>query len=31
LTHPMDFGVTQVVDANWGEHGSIRENVFWCA
>jgi len=27
----MDFGVTQVVDANWGEHGSTRENVFWCA
>jgi acetamidase/formamidase len=23
-----DFGVTQVVDANWGVHGSIRKNVF---
>ena len=23
-----DFGVTQVVDANWGEHGSIRKDVF---
>ena len=20
-----DFGVTQVVDANWGVHGTIRE------
>src|SRR5216684_3116680 len=25
-----DFGVTQVVDANWGVHGSIRKNVFMC-
>ncbi len=25
-----DFGVTQVVDANWGVHGSIRKNVFTC-
>jgi acetamidase/formamidase len=25
-----DFGVTQVVDANWGVHGSIRKNVFRC-
>jgi acetamidase/formamidase len=23
-----DFGVTQVVDGNWGVHGSIRKNVF---
>jgi acetamidase/formamidase len=23
-----DFGVTQVVDANWGVHGSIRKDVF---
>ncbi|SON55652.1 Acetamidase [Hartmannibacter diazotrophicus] len=26
----VDFGVTQVVDANWGVHGSIRKNVFRC-
>ena len=26
----VDFGVTQVVDANWGVHGSIRKNVFTC-
>jgi acetamidase/formamidase len=25
-----DFGVTQVVDANWGVHGTIRKNIFWC-
>ncbi len=25
-----DFGVTQVVDANWGVHGSIRKSVFTC-
>ena len=25
-----DFGVTQVVDANWGVHGSIRKSVFQC-
>jgi acetamidase/formamidase len=25
-----DFGVTQVVDANWGVHGSIRKHVFTC-
>jgi acetamidase/formamidase len=25
-----DFGVTQVVDANWGVHGTIRKNVFKC-
>ncbi|WP_299808948.1 acetamidase/formamidase family protein [uncultured Roseibium sp.] len=25
-----DFGVTQVVDANWGVHGSIRKNIFKC-
>jgi acetamidase/formamidase len=25
-----DFGVTQVVDGNWGVHGSIRKNVFVC-
>ncbi|TYC58317.1 acetamidase [Rhodobacterales bacterium] len=25
-----DFGITQVVDANWGVHGSIRKNVFKC-
>ena len=23
-----DFGVTQIVDANWGVHGSIRKSVF---
>ena len=23
-----DFGVTQVVDANWGVHGSIRKGIF---
>ena len=23
-----DFGVTQVVDANWGVHGTIRKNIF---
>lgn len=23
-----DFGVTQVVDANWGVHGSIRKSIF---
>ena len=26
-----DFGVTQVVDANWGVHGSIRKSVFQCS
>ena len=26
-----DFGVTQVVDANWGVHGSIRKSVFTCS
>ena len=26
----VDFGVTQVVDANWGVHGTIRKNVFRC-
>ncbi|MCQ8781591.1 acetamidase/formamidase family protein [Mangrovibrevibacter kandeliae] len=25
-----DFGVTQVVDANWGVHGSIRKEIFRC-
>jgi acetamidase/formamidase len=25
-----DFGVTQVVDANWGVHGTIRKSVFRC-
>jgi acetamidase/formamidase len=24
----VDFGVTQVVDGNWGVHGSIRRNMF---
>ena len=28
LSVSADFGVTQVVDANWGVHGSIRKNVF---
>ena len=23
-----DFGVTQVVDANWGVHGTLRKNLF---
>lgn len=26
-----DFGVTQVVDANWGVHGSLRKSVFTCS
>ena len=26
-----DFGVTQVVDANWGVHGSIRKSMFQCS
>lgn len=26
-----DFGVTQVVDANWGVHGSIRKSIFKCS
>ena len=26
----VDFGVTQVVDANWGVHGTIRKNIFRC-
>jgi acetamidase/formamidase len=25
-----DFGITQVVDGNWGVHGSIRKNIFVC-
>ena len=25
-----DFGVTQVVDANWGVHGTLRKNIFRC-
>ena len=25
-----DFGVTQVVDANWGVHGTIRKSMFRC-
>lgn len=28
LSVAADFGVTQVVDANWGVHGSIRKEVF---
>lgn len=28
LSVSADFGVTQVVDANWGVHGSIRKSVF---
>ena len=28
LSVAADFGVTQVVDANWGVHGSIRKSVF---
>ena len=24
----VDFGVTQVVDGNWGVHASIRKNIF---
>jgi acetamidase/formamidase len=23
-----DFGVTQVVDANWGVHGTLRKDIF---
>ena len=30
LSVAADFGVTQVVDANWGVHGSIRKSVFTC-
>ena len=30
LSVAADFGVTQVVDANWGVHGSLRKNVFTC-
>ena len=30
LSAAADFGVTQVVDANWGVHGSIRKSVFTC-
>ena len=26
-----DFGVTQVVDANWGVHGSIHKSIFSCS
>ena len=26
----VDFGVTQVVDGNWGVHGTIRKNIFRC-
>ena len=25
-----DFGVTQVVDANWGVHGTVRKSMFRC-
>jgi acetamidase/formamidase len=28
LSVAADFGVTQVVDANWGVHGSIRKSMF---
>lgn len=28
LSVAADFGITQVVDANWGVHGSIRKSVF---
>jgi acetamidase/formamidase len=31
LSVAADFGITQVVDANWGVHGSIRKNVFTCS
>jgi acetamidase/formamidase len=30
LSVGADFGVTQVVDANWGVHGTIRKNMFRC-
>lgn len=30
LSVAADFGVTQVVDANWGVHGSIRKSMFTC-
>ena len=30
LSVAADFGVTQVVDANWGVHGTIRKSVFAC-
>ncbi len=30
LSVAADFGITQVVDGNWGVHGSIRKSVFVC-
>ena len=24
----VDFGITQVVDGNWGVHATIRKNIF---
>ena len=30
MTVAADFSVTQVVDANWGVHASIRKSVFAC-
>jgi acetamidase/formamidase len=24
----VDFGVTQVVDGNWGVHASVRKQIF---
>jgi acetamidase/formamidase len=24
----VDFGVTQVVDANWGVHGVVEKRIF---
>ena len=24
----VDFGITQVVDGNWGVHATIKKNVF---
>ena len=28
ITVGVDFGVTQVVDGNWGVHGVIRKDIF---
>jgi acetamidase/formamidase len=28
LSVAADFGITQVVDGNWGVHGSIRKRIF---
>ncbi len=30
MSAAADFGVTQVVDANWGVHGTIAKSIFRC-